>query len=172
MIPAVQPGSIAPYFQRYIDRVESEDVLGTLAELLTKTVTLFEGMTDEQRRHRYAEGKWSVMEVLGHILDTERVFVTRALVCARGDKTDWPGFEEDDYVAAANFDDHDPQHLLEELQAQRQATLLFFEGLSPEQLASRGMANGLEFHAGAIAWLLAGHHVHHLGVIRERYLGA
>ena len=126
-------------------------------------------LSEARALHRYAPGKWSVKEVLGHLCDTERIYAYRALRFARNDATPLPGFEEDDYVPAGRFDARPLRDLLDEWQAVRSATLALYRGLDGDALLRRGVANGNLISVRAMAWLAAGHALHHLGVLRERY---
>ena len=122
--------------------------------------------------HRYAEGKWSVKEVIGHLSDAERIFAYRALRFARGDRTELAGFDENAYVPAGEFGARDFESLVAEWESVRRATLSLLRGLSPEAAARRGVANRQEISVRALAYILAGHIIHHGNILRERYLGA
>ncbi len=170
LIPRPDPDDCAPYFRRYTDQVPDGDVLALLERQVEETCALVAGFGEDGARHRYAEGKWSVKEVVGHLVDTERMFVYRALSFARADATELPGMEEDDWAAASNVDDVPLVDLLDELLAVRRSTTAFFRNLDATALARTGVASGNRFTVGVVAWLLAGHEIHHAGVIRERYL--
>lgn len=157
------------YYQQYIDKVEADDLLVALAEQDQEIEAMFSGLDEERGRHRYAPGKWSVKEVLGHLIDSERVFAFRALSVARGETQDLPGFEEDDYVAASNYHERSLASVREEFRTVRQATRSLFEGLADESLVRIGHANGSPCSPRAIGWIVVGHARHHFGVIRERY---
>ena len=165
------PSEYDAYFSRYIDKVSDVDVLAFLAKQVEGTVTELSRLSDQQARHRYAPGKWSIKEIVGHIADTERIFVYRAVCFARGEKQHLPGFDENDFVAGARFDDRPMKDLLAELTAVREASIRFFSGLNADELTRSGTASGKQYSVRAIAYILAGHERHHLGVIRERYLG-
>ncbi|HEX6964640.1 MAG TPA: DinB family protein [Gemmatimonadaceae bacterium] len=159
-----------PYYERYITTVPAGDVLATLESQLRETVVLLEGISEEQAAYRYAPGKWSVKEVIGHVSDTERVFSYRALCAARGETAALPSFEQDDYVAQANSDGRTMRSLLDELTAVRQSSLALFRSLDDTALARRVVASGAPVSARALAWIIAGHERHHLRILRERYL--
>jgi hypothetical protein len=163
------PSSYAPYFQRYIDRVPDGDVLFALTSQVEATCALVAGFGEEGARHRYAEGKWSVKEVVGHVTDSERVFVYRALSFARGDTTNLPGWDENAWAAASNADSIALADLLDELLAVRRATVAFFDSLDPAMLELGGTADGNILTVACMPWLAAGHELHHANVIRERY---
>ncbi len=157
------------YFLGYTNRVDADDVLAALARQLEDTRGLLASLDDERARHRYAPGKWSVKEVLGHLADTERVFTVRALHFARGDTQPLPGFEEDAFVAGSSFHERPLAAILDEYATVRAATLSLFRGLSGEALERRGTANDTTIVCRAVPWILAGHELHHVGVLRERY---
>jgi DinB superfamily len=159
----------APYYSRYVDLVAGGDILGTLATQIGGTMAELRKVSEADSLKRYAPGKWSMREVLGHMIDTERVFAYRALRFARGDRTDLPGFEQDDYVAAAHFDRRPWSGLLEEFEAVRRTSLLMFRGLGDEAWPRQGVANGNPMSVRAAAYVIAGHELHHLRVLREHY---
>lgn len=169
--PRPRAGECPDYYLQYTDAVPDGDVLARLREEGRQTVDLLRGLEAGRWSHRYAEGKWSVAELLGHLVDSERIFATRALAFARGEASDYPGFDEDAYVAAAGFGDRDPNGLLAEFAALREASLQMFSGLPAGAASRRGRANGVEMAAGHVAWILAGHERHHRQVLVERYLG-
>lgn len=169
-----RPGAdeFAPYYARYVEAVPDGDVLDTLERQLEEMVALMDGFGEAGSAHRYAEGKWSVKEVLGHVADAERIFTYRALCAARGEAGALPGFDENRYVAGANFDGRTLNSLLGELTAIRRATLAFFRSLDASTLTRRVTANGVSVTVRALAWIVAGHERHHQNVLRERYLRA
>jgi uncharacterized damage-inducible protein DinB len=128
-----------------------------------------DALTEEQAAHRYAEGKWSLKQLLGHVTDTERIMAYRLLCISRGDQTPLPGFDENTYVRGAAFDSHVLSDLLAEFTAVRRATMALVRGLSPEQLQRVGTANGGGVSAAGLVYLIAGHARHHLNIVRERY---
>ena len=162
----------APYYQQFIKDVPQIEILEYLKQQLDETVKLFSGVSEEKASFRYAADKWSVKEVLGHIMDGERIFAYRALCISRGEKNSLPGFEQNDYVANANFDKLKLADIVEEFAALRKSNLKMFGNFSEEMWTRRGAANKNEVTVRAIAYILAGHAMHHLNVIRERYLAA
>ena len=158
------------YYARYVALVPDGDIAGTLSGQLEATLAPVAALSEEQALHRYAPGKWSIKEVLGHVADAERVFAYRLLRFARADATPLPGFEENDYVPAGRFDDRPLADLVTELRAVRVATLALARGLPPDALDRRGTASGGSFTARGTLWIIAGHELHHRGVLRERYL--
>jgi hypothetical protein len=169
-IPRPAPDEYAPYYGGYIDEVPPGNVIEILERQLAETLDLLRGVPASRETHRYAPGKWSIREIVGHLSDTERIFTYRALCFSRSERTPLPGFEEDDYVAAAGFDTRLLTDLARELETVRGATLTLFRGLSGDALLRRGTASGKEFTVRAIAHIIAGHERHHVRLLRERYL--
>ncbi|MBO0721708.1 MAG: DinB family protein [Blastocatellia bacterium] len=159
-----------PYFEKYISLVPGENIVETLSGQIEDSLTFLRGLSDVQGELRYAPGKWSVKEVIGHLIDVERIFAYRALRIARSDRTPLPGFDENEYVAHASFPSLND--LAAEYQAVRNSNLYFFRSLSEETWLRRGIASSNEISVRAIAYILAGHELHHLGIIRSRYLRA
>jgi len=159
----------ASYFGRYVDLVPDGEILGTLAGQISGTLAKLRGVSDDESLKRYAEGKWSIREVLGHMIDTERIFAYRALRIARNDQTNLPGFEQDDYIPAAEFDRRPWGGLLEELEAVRHTTVLMFGGLHDEAWERQGGSNGNRMSVRAAAYIIAGHELHHMRVLRDKY---
>lgn len=168
--PAAYAGEYLPSHARYVALVPPGDVLATLEAQLADTVALLDALGEARADHRYAPGKWSAREVVGHVIDTERIVTYRALCAARGEAAPLPAFDENAYVAAADFDARSLNSLLGELTAVRRATLAFFRHLGEAALARRAVANGAPMSARAAAWIVAGHERHHQTLLRERYL--
>ena len=169
-IPRPDTGEYAPYFGTYISQVPDGDVMTLLERQIGETDAMLRNLTEAQAGTRYAEGKWSIREVIGHLADAERVFCYRALSFARGDTQPLPGFDENAYVPAANFDARTLDSLAGEFTAVRRATVAFLETLDADAALRRGTANNLELSARAIAYIIAGHERHHVKILRERYL--
>ena len=174
---ATTPGTIRPandeylpYYSRYIERVPDGDVLSTLAQQSSETIALLRGLPESVANYRYAPDKWSVNELVGHLIDSERLFTNRALRFARGDATPVPGFEQDDYVRGATFNAYPLAELASELQVVRQSTLYFFRHIDDDAWARRGVANNAEVSVRALAYIIAGHELHHREILRTRYL--
>jgi len=161
----------APYYGKYIALVPGNNIVGTLDSQGRETAEFLAGVGEQRAAYRYATDKWSVKEVIGHIADSERIFAYRALRIARADQTPIEGFEQDDYVRAAQFDRLSLADLVAELKAVRQATLRLFESLETEAWLRRGVANNNEVSVRAVAYIIAGHELHHCHVLREKYLG-
>jgi uncharacterized damage-inducible protein DinB len=172
MNPEQRPASTdyAPYYGRYVDRVPDGSIVETLRHQLADTLALVAGLPEPKARHRYAPGKWSVKEVLGHVADCERVFAYRALRIGRGDTTPLAGFDQDAYAAVAPYDERPLASIVAELQAVRAATLALLEGFDEAAWGRRGTANDVPVSVRAIAWIIAGHERHHREVLRGHYL--
>jgi hypothetical protein len=159
----------AEYYFRYIDQVPSGDICAILAAQHQETLAELRGISEDRSRHRYAPDKWSIREVLGHINDTERLFVARAFWFARGFATPLPSFDQNVAVAAAAADERSWNSHLEEFDAVRGATLSFFRNLPGDAWTRRGIASDNPFTVRALAYLAAGHVVHHMSILRSRY---
>ena len=164
------PDEYAPYYGRYIALVPDGPIVETLREQITETTALLSALPDAKAEHRYEPGKWSLKEVIGHVIDGERIFSYRALRFARRDETPLPGFEQDDYVPAGAFGRRTIRSLLDEFRVVREATVHLFQNLDEEALSRSGIASENRMSVRALAWVIAGHERHHRGVIRERYL--
>lgn len=164
-----QQDEYAPFYHTYVGAVPEGDVLQILAEQVRQTVDLLSGLTEEQALFRYAPGKWSVKEVVGHMADTERVMSYRALCIGRGDETPLPAFDEDAYVRDAGFDARSLEDLVQEFQSVRMATIPLLRGLDDAASRRRGTASGKPITARALAFVIAGHELHHRNLLRERY---
>jgi hypothetical protein len=169
-IAAPDPSEYAPYYGRYITLVGGNDVVAALEDQPRDTLALLSTLSEEQGDSRYAPDKWSVKEMLGHVIDAERVFSYRALRFARNDRTPLASFEQDDYVRAGNFADCRLADLIEEFVCVRRASLWFFRQLSAEAWMRRGIASGNEVSVRAVAYIVAGHELHHRRVLQEKYL--
>lgn len=168
-IPRPAPAEHIPYFGKYIALVPGDDALPGLAGQLADTLALLAPLDDARALHRYAAGKWSVKEVIGHVADCERVFAYRALHFAREDATPLPGFDENAWAPAGRFDARPLAELLDELRAVRAATVALFRSLDARALGRTGVANGNPITPRALAWIACGHELHHRGILRERY---
>ncbi len=170
MIERPSSSEYAPYFATYIGLVPSGDILEILGRQIEASMALFSSIGEEKSGHRYQPGKWSVKQIVGHLADTERIFTYRALCFARGEKAPLAGFEQDDYVAGGDFDSRDFSSICSEYRRVRDASLAFYEGLEPEALTRGGTASGNPWTVRALAYVTAGHELHHRGVIQSRYL--
>ena len=169
-IPRPAAGEFPAYASMYIGLIpEDGPVLDRLESLLTETEAVYRSLTAERLGWRYAPGKWTPREILLHLADDERIYGYRALRFARGDATELPGFEQDPYAAASGAENRSLDSLLGEHAAVRAATLSLFANLPEEALTRRGVANGAPVTVRALAYHIAGHELHHLRVLRERY---
>lgn len=162
------PEEYAPYYGKYVALV-GPDPLTQLESLAISTPRLLAATDEAKAMYRYAEGKWSVKEVIGHLSDAERVFAYRALRIGRADPTDLAGFDENDYVRAAHFDRRTLVEVAAEFASVRAATLALFRSFDAAELLRRGTANGNVVSVRALAAILAGHELHHVALLRERY---
>lgn len=169
MIPRPDESELELPYRTSLRQVPRGDVLTILAEQMIDTAGLLSVIDDARARHRYAPRKWSVKEVVGHVIDTERIMSYRALAFARGEAAPLPGYEQDDYVLAGRFDERTIESLVAELESVRAATLALFGGLDPEALTRVGVASGARFTVRALAFLICGHEIHHKQLLRERY---
>lgn len=154
----------------YIKAANDETLLDRLKEGLPQLLNFIRNVPAEKLEYRYAEGKWTIKDIVLHMIDTERIFAYRALRISRGDKTPLPGFEENDYVPFAFANSRTLESLLAEYENARKATISFFESLNEEQLLFMGTASNTPISVRAIGFIITGHQNHHLRVISERYL--
>jgi len=154
----------------YIQALENVELFEELEISLHDFIKFVQSIPMDKFDYRYAEGKWTIKDIMQHIIDAERIFGYRALRISRNDKTPLPGFEENDYAINTNANVRSIQELLTEFSAVRQSNLLLFKSLTEEQLARIGMASGNEVSVRAIGFLIIGHLKHHKKVFQERYL--
>jgi len=157
------------YYHRYTSLVPDGDIVEMLRSQGASSIGYLSALTEEQGAFRYEPGKWSVKECVGHMIDTERIFTYRALRIARNDKTPIEGFEQDDYVKFGSFDACSLRSLIEEFQTVRKATVQLFGHLAEEAWSRRGTASTHEVSVRALAWITAGHEIHHLHVLTSKY---
>jgi hypothetical protein len=169
-----RPGSSehSPYHERYISLVLGNDILGTLESQRRQTLILLSGRDESEGDFRYAPGKWSVKEVLGHVCDTERIFAYRALRIARADRTPLAGFEQDDYVRNSPVATRPLAEIIEDYIAVRRATLTLFRNIDEAAWMRRGIVNNNEISVRALAYITAGHELHHRRILEEKYFAA
>jgi len=165
-----EPTEYAPYYGRYVGLVPNGDIVETLSTQLDATLRLLRSLLEEKGDARYAPGKWSVREVIGHVVDAERIFTYRALRFARADETALASFDENAFVSNASFNDRTLGSLLDEFEAVRRASVLLFAAMNATEWMRRGVASGNPMSVRAAAWVTAGHEVHHLDILRTRYL--
>jgi uncharacterized damage-inducible protein DinB len=162
-------GEFASYYARYTALVPDGDVLQALARQGRDTAELLRRTDEKRSQYRYAEGKWSVREVIGHVADAERVFAYRALTFARADAVALPSFDEQKWAAASNAHARPLAELAAELAAVRAATLALFSGFGADEIARAGVASNNPMSVRSLAWIIAGHELHHVKILRERY---
>ncbi len=167
-----EPGEYAPYYGRYISLVPGSDILTTLEAQTRHTMTLLCGRDEAEGDFRYAPGKWSAKELLGHVCDGERIFAYRALRIARGDQTPIEGYEQDDYVRNGPFATLPLPELIEDYIAVRRATLTLLRNLDEPAWTRRGIANKNEVTVRALAYIIAGHELHHRQILEEKYFAS
>lgn len=169
-IPRPAPSQYPPGHAGYVAAVpDGVDLLALLGQQCAETAALLSGVGEERSHFRYAPGKWSVREVLGHIIDSERVFTYRALRFARGDTTPLPPFDENAWGAATNADQRPLADHVKEFEALRAATVAMFRGFEPEWFARAGTASGHTVSVAALLYVVTGHERHHVKILRERY---
>lgn len=168
-IPRPAADEAAPFYHGYIARVTGEDIGEQLRKQLDQVEQLFRSLDDAAALFRYAPGKWSIKEILGHLTDAERIFAYRLLRISRADATPLPGFDENAYVPPGSFDDRPVGSLVKEFRAVRLSTMALVEGLPAEAWARRGQASGKAVSSRALVYIIVGHVTHHLGVLEERY---
>jgi uncharacterized damage-inducible protein DinB len=166
----LKPNEYAEYYSQYIKHSGNANLLDVLKESAQALNSLFETISDEKMNYKYAEDKWTIKDMLLHIIDAERVFAYRALRFARADKTNLPGFEHDDYVVVANANGRSKASLLNEYNAQRESTIQLFSNFKDEMLMQIGVASGNPMSVRALGFVTAGHETHHCNIIKERYL--
>ena len=164
------PTEHAPEFSQYVTLVGEGDIIQILEQQLENSLSLLRTISPDQANFRYAPDKWSVKELLGHLIDSERIFSYRALCFARNDQTPLPGYEQNDYVREGNFDRRDLTELVEEFATIRRATIQLLRPLNEAEWLRHGKANENDISVRALAYIIAGHELHHMGVLRTRYL--
>ena len=165
-----EPGEFAPYTTMYIDLLpEDGRVLTHLQNNLEKTIRLARSFAEEKLSQPHAPGEWTIKEILVHIIDDERIYAYRALRFGRGDSTDLPGFEQDDYVPYSKANQRSLDSILDELKAVRAATITQFNSFRDEDLLRKGIGSGNVLSVRAAAYHIAGHELHHLQSIKENY---
>ena len=149
---------------------EQEDIMSALLKGRDRFQKIVLELTDEQLRHSYGEGKWSVAEVLVHLIDTERIFQYRAFRISRNDQTPLPGFEQDDYIIASSANQRTKEDIVEEYLSVREASISLFKNMSDSHLKRTGTASGLSWSVAALGLVISGHQKHHENILNERYL--
>ena len=164
--PIEYPG----FYANYVDKVKSNDVIKELKDQILNIQAVIAEIPEDKEDYAYAEGKWTIKQVLGHIIDTERVLGYRAMRFARKDKTVLPGFDENAFVTNSNFHKRTLYELGHEFAIVREANLAMFKTFEEEELMQIGNANGIDVSVRAIVFMIAGHAIHHLQTLRTKYL--
>ena len=158
------------YYDRYISLVEETEIVAAFENQLREMSELFNSISEEKSAFAYAEGKWTIKETVGHLIDGERIFGYRALRISRGDETPIEGFEQDGYVENAPFGDYQFSELVAEFELVRRSNILFFKHLKNEDFLRTGTASDSPVSVRALAYIMVGHVSHHANILRERYL--
>ncbi|MEO8885925.1 MAG: DinB family protein [Mucilaginibacter sp.] len=164
-----KPDEFSPFHQNYITKVPDGDIVDTLTRLKDSSYTYLSNIPADKADYAYAEGKWTIKEVVGHMIDAERTFAYRILAFSRGQE-ELPGFDENTYVELSTSKKRTLTDLVNEFKAVREANLYLYRSLTPEQLLLTGMANGSIISIRALLYIAAGHEIHHLNLIKDRYL--
>lgn len=157
------------FYQGYIKLVTSPNVLQTLIEQGQETYALIQTLTPQEADYRYADDKWSVKEVIGHLIDTERVMGYRAMCISRGESVPLPGYDQDEYVETSGFSNRSLQSFSTEYDALRNANISLFNSLDEKQILRKGTANNTTVSVRALAFIIAGHERHHLDILDKKY---
>ena len=166
------PATISDYHQHYINLVKTDNILHELKRQGEEFTNYLSKFNEQQGNYTYAKGKWTIKEIAGHLADSERVFAYRALRFVRNDKTALPGFEQDDYVAATNFNKRTLADLIEELRLIRASNLALFKSFTKEELERSGIASNNFYTVNSLLYVIAGHEKHHFNVLKEKYSNA
>lgn len=169
MITRPDPNEYAPYWAGYIGEAGDGDPVEMMAVRFESTGALLDGVSEAKGGERYAPGKWSVREVVGHLTDVERHMSYRALRLARADRTALPGFDQDDYIAAAGFDGRSMASLVGEWRDVRRASISLFSSLSSDAWCRQGIVNDGPLSVRALAFIIPGHESHHIAILHSRY---
>ena len=174
MVPMIKSApdrtEAAEYYFTYIDQVGEGQIVEILMRQGQELLPLFNGISEAQSLHRYAPEKWTIREVLAHLNDTERLFVSRAFWFARGFESPLPSFDQNVAIDASGANERNLKSHVEEFQAIRSATIAFFDNIPEQAWDRRGVASGNPFSVRALAYICAGHATHHLKILQERYL--
>lgn len=169
-INAISTHDFAEYFNNYVRLTTEENVIDSLKSSYKEVKSLIKSLNEEQGNSAYAKNKWTIKELLVHVMDTERIFCERALRFARKDKTELPGFDHDIFVLNSNANQRTLKDILKEYKIIRKSTLALFKNFTPEMLEQGGIANGNKLTVHSIGFIISGHELHHLNVIKAKYL--
>lgn len=160
----------AHFYSAYVGNVPKDNIIHTLNAQMHEVFTLINSVTGDKAFFSYKEGKWTLKQLFGHMIETERVFAYRALSISRGDKNELPGMDQDEWMKVSNYNSRTLANLSNEYLAVRVATIHLFDNMTKEMINRKGIASGLEFTVRALAFIIAGHELHHLNIIKEKYL--
>ena len=163
--------SVPAFYRGYVNNVKDYDMYEILRQSNRQALELIRSIPEAKGEFRYEAGKWSIKELLSHMIDVERIFAYRALRFARKDKTPLPGFEENDYAPEANAHGRSIKEIADQMERLRQTTIDLFEGFTPEMLSRTGIASNSELSVVNLGFIIPGHETHHRKVLQERYLG-
>lgn len=169
-MPRPDLSRVPEFYHNYINQVEEDDLMDALQKQTRSFLRFLKEIPKDKRNYRYAEDKWTIKEVLQHIIDAERVFAYRALCIARGEKQGLPGFDENEYADKSKADKRNWNNMLEEFKVVRRSTEILFASFDKEQLDNTGTASSWPVYVLGIGYIIAGHLNHHHNIIRERYL--
>jgi uncharacterized damage-inducible protein DinB len=159
-----------PYYSKYVSLVLEGDIIATLNRQIDDSLSILRGISAERADYRYAPDKWSVKEVVGHLIDTERIFAYRAFRFARNDQTPLNGYEQDDYVRNGDFSNRELSDLADEFENVRRSNVHMLKGLNEQAWLRHGSANENDITVRALAYIMAGHELHHMGILKSKYL--
>jgi hypothetical protein len=162
--------TLPEFYKRYVLHVKDYDVLEAMKISSKETLSLVRSIPEEKGEYRYATDKWSIKELLCHMMDTERILAYRALTFARNDKTNLPGFEENDYAPEANAKNRNVRQIADEMERLRITTIDLFVNFTSDMLTRKGLANNLELSVLNLGYIISGHESHHRSILKERYL--
>jgi uncharacterized damage-inducible protein DinB len=168
--PAAYEYPNAPYFAEYLQFDADANLLEVLDQQTQQILAIYEPLTEQQANYAYAEGKWSFKQLLGHMVDSERIFAYRALAISRGETQSLPGFDENQYMEQAGYENQSAEDVLTQYKTTRAATIALVLSFTQTQGNAIGSANGQKISARALAWMIAGHEKHHYNIIQARYL--
>lgn len=164
-----QPDEYGEFYKDYITLADAPNVIQALIQQGQQIYAIIQKLTSDEADYRYETGKWTVKEVVGHLVDTERIMAYRALCISRGEQKSLPGYDQDEYVEQADFDNRSLQNLSTEYDALRNATISMFNSFNEKQILRKGTANNTTVSVRALAYIIAGHEKHHLNILEEKY---
>lgn len=166
----ISSNEYAPYYANYVKQAGSLELIPGLKASHSDALAFYRTLTETQFNHSYAQGKWTIKELLQHVIDAERVFAYRAMRIARKDKVNLPGFSQDDFVVSSNANSRTPSQLIADYDAVRGSTITLFESFTAEMLMEIGQASDVAVSCRAIGFIILGHEAHHIKIVKERYL--